>query len=199
MKFIIYTSSEAFKKYFSGLVNSEVEFKAELNEAEINPDDIYFLHISSYGNSSFDWLKNSVTQQHSKIVVCSNLPNINEMLEVVRLGAKAYCNCFMQTQHYLQLIRLVENNQSWFPPEMLSQTFELAHKAVYGNDESKLLADLTNREKDIAKAVSKGLSNKDIAEEFKISEPTVKTHLTNIFKKLKLKDRVALVLYLKQN
>ena len=57
---------------------------------------------------------------------------------------------------------------------------------------------LTAREKDIAHAVGEGKSNWQIADLYEISETTVKTHLSNIFKKLELKDRVGLVLYIKQ-
>ncbi len=198
MSFIVYTTSNAFKNYFKGLAEQSVEFRKELTAADTKSDNLLFFHITSYGKTGFDWLNNFAVEKNLKIVMCSNQPNIEEMLEAVSFGVKAYCNCYMQTQHYLQLIRLVENGQSWYPPELLTRTFELAHKAIHGIDVEKLMADLTAREKDISRAVAKGLSNKKIADEFNISELTVKTHLTNIFKKLQLKDRVALILYLKQ-
>jgi hypothetical protein len=47
-------------------------------------------------------------------------------------------------------------------------------------------------------AVGEGKSNRQIADLYDISEPTVKGHLTSIFKTLELNDRVDLVLYLKQ-
>ncbi|MCP4046897.1 MAG: response regulator transcription factor, partial [Gammaproteobacteria bacterium] len=51
-------------------------------------------------------------------------------------------------------------------------------------------------EKEVALSVSKGLTNREIASQLNVSERTVKSHLGNIFKKLELKDRVALILYL---
>jgi two-component system nitrate/nitrite response regulator NarL len=120
-----------------------------------------------------------------------------EMLECVEAGARAYCNGYMQTANYQQMLRLLSNGQGWFPPSMLSQAFSLAHQELKGKDTDVLLQALTAREKEVAIAVSQGLSNRVIAERFEISEPTVKTHLTNIFFKLDLKDRVALVLYLR--
>jgi DNA-binding NarL/FixJ family response regulator len=47
-------------------------------------------------------------------------------------------------------------------------------------------------------AVGEGKNNRQIADLYDISEPTVKGHLTSIFKTLELNDRVDLVLYLKQ-
>jgi DNA-binding NarL/FixJ family response regulator len=103
----------------------------------------------------------------------------------------------MRAQHFEQMIDLVDRGHSWFPPAMLQDTFALARQAVTPPDTDTILAGLTDREKQTAVAVSNGLSNRAIAEQFDISERTVKTHLTNIFKKLDINDRVALVLMLK--
>ena len=103
----------------------------------------------------------------------------------------------MAALHYQQMLQQLENGQSWFPPQLLEQTFALAHQASNTPGTAKSLEALTSREKEIALAVAEGKSNRDIASQFKISERTVKAHLTNIFKKLQIKDRVGLVLHLK--
>jgi DNA-binding NarL/FixJ family response regulator len=54
---------------------------------------------------------------------------------------------------------------------------------------------LTKREWEITDAVGKGLRNKDIARGLNISEETVKGHLNNIFRKLKVDNRFAVGLY----
>lgn len=59
------------------------------------------------------------------------------------------------------------------------------------------LATLTRRERDIVKLLADGASNKQVAEELDISERTVKGHLSNVFMKLGVSDRLNLVLYLK--
>ena len=117
------------------------------------------------------------------VAVCSDLPGVGEMLECVRLGARAYCNSHMAAVHYQQMLRLLAQGQSWFPPHMLDETFRLAQQAIRPEPSSDLLQRLTDREREIALAVSEG---------------TVKSHLTSVFKKLEVKDRVALVLLLKQ-
>lgn len=58
---------------------------------------------------------------------------------------------------------------------------------------------LTMRELQVVRLINFGLSNKEISAELNISEKTVKTHITNIFRKLKLKDRLELILYCKNN
>jgi len=146
----------------------------------------------------YEWLLKHVSGKPLQVGVCSDLPNIREMLECVRLGAKTYCNSHMATLHYHQMLELLSHGQSWFPPQMLDETFRLAQQAVKPAQEQAQLDILTAREKDIAHAVGEGKSNRQIADLYDISEPTVKTHLTNIFRKLELRDRVGLVLYLKQ-
>ncbi len=57
---------------------------------------------------------------------------------------------------------------------------------------------LTNRERQMAQAVSRGLRNRQIANEFGISEETVKKHLATIYSKLALQGRVALAAHVLQ-
>ena len=57
---------------------------------------------------------------------------------------------------------------------------------------------LTRREREMAQAVSRGLRNRQIADEFGISEETVKKHLATIYGKLALRGRVALAVHVLQ-
>jgi DNA-binding NarL/FixJ family response regulator len=57
---------------------------------------------------------------------------------------------------------------------------------------------LTRREREMAHAVSRGLRNRQIANEFGISEETVKKHLATIYGKLALRGRVALAVHVLQ-
>ena len=56
------------------------------------------------------------------------------------------------------------------------------------------IAPLTRKEKEILRRVTKGMSNQDIADELSVKDVTVKTHLNNIFKKLKVTSRTQAVL-----
>ncbi len=71
-----------------------------------------------------------------------------------------------------------------------SQKSEEKHSAAAEND---TLARLTRRELEIARLINKGCSNKTVAKELDIAERTVKAHLSSIFDKLHVKDRLQLV------
>ena len=198
MKLIVYSASPSFETFLRGHLETEVEFRRELQAPDSDAEEYYLLHISSMELEVYEWLLKHVSGKRTPVGVCADVPNIREMLECVRLGARAYCNSHMASLHYRQMLQLLEQGLSWFPLQMLEETFKLAQQAVKPAPVQKPLDMLTDREKEIALAVADGKSNRQIADLYQISEPTVKTHLSNIFKKLELKDRVGLVLYLKQ-
>ena len=77
---------------------------------------------------------------------------------------------------------------------MLSLIEELATLRAPDADDVSGGARMTSREREIAGLVARGASNKQIAHQLSISIKTVKTHLTNIFKKLGLSTRLQLAL-----
>jgi two-component system nitrate/nitrite response regulator NarL len=192
-----FSNSSGFCRHLDRVFNGRITFSTKLNPPTVQTDQIYLLHISTLDLDCIEWMRKFANKDDLIVGICSDQPDIEEMLEYVDLGARAYCNSYMQQPLYEQLARLLDNGQSWFPPQMLEQTFKLAKTAVRGKDIDALLQILTPREKEIALLVLEGLSNRHIADRGDISEPTVKTHLTNIFNKLQLKDRVALILCLK--
>jgi DNA-binding CsgD family transcriptional regulator len=54
---------------------------------------------------------------------------------------------------------------------------------------------LSNREAEVAELVTKGLSNKEVANQLFVTEKTVKFHLTNIYKKMNVKSRAQLIVW----
>lgn len=193
----VYSTSRSLQNHLNRVIETPFDFQSQPGDTSMELAKVSLVHISSVDLPSLDWVDRVIKNTDKVVGICSDNPNVLEMLECVEAGARAYCNGYMQAANYQQMLRLLSNGQSWFPPSMLSQAFSLAHQELKGKDTNVLLQALTTREKEVAIAVSQGLSNRDIAGRLEISEPTVKTHLTNIFFKLELKDRVALVLYLR--
>lgn len=194
----VYTRSTSFRQFLRQHLEVPLEFASGIQAPGDDSGHVYLLHLSSLEQDCYHWLQRHASGKNIAVAVCSNLPDVGGMLECVRLGARAYCNSYMAALHYQQMLEMLANGQSWFPPALLDETFRLAQQAVQPRREPPSIESLTPRENQVAGYVSEGLSNRKIAELLEISEPTVKSHLTRIFKKLKLKDRVALVLLLKQ-
>lgn len=195
---VVYSASRPFQQFLRQHLDMPLEFRNQLNAPGNNPRQVHLLHISSFNSDTHPWLEQQVSAQPVIVAVCSDLPNVQEMLGCVRAGARGYCNSHMASLHYRQMLEMLTNGQSWFPPGLLDETFKLAQQASATSAKQTPISSLTPRENEIAHCVAEGMSNRYIADSLGISEPTVKTHLTRIYNKLELKDRVGLVLHLKR-
>ena len=191
---IVYSRSSSFNDHVNAVVDSEVGFRSNLTPAVACPGNVYLVHSASFSRELPAWLP-LTCKNGAVLAVADEDPDIEKMLASTKAGVHGYFNAYMAAPHYAQMIRLLENGQSWFPPPLLSEVFDLARSAI---PNVVHLDKLTEREREIALAVAEGKNNRQIAEECGISERTVKTHLTHIFKKLDIRDRVTLVVHLKQ-
>ena len=94
----------------------------------------------------------------------------------------------------IKSVYAVMNGVLWVDRKILQSILCGVHEHS-GVERSNGLQDLTPREKDIVRAVVMGQVNKEIAESLKISEYTVKHHLTRIFDKLRVANRVELAVF----
>ncbi len=198
MSLIVYSRSDSYNSHLQQVLDAEVKLRIKLTPPVAAKGNIYLLHVTSMNGDLAAWVVEAV-RQGAVVGIASDQPNVEEMLKFTENGALAYFNAYMADLHYEQLVRLLESGQSWYPPELLMETFSLARSAVRPSVDTSPLEKLTSREKEIAFAVSEGKTNKVIATDYEISERTVKSHLTNIFKKLEIKDRVALVIFMNQH
>ena len=113
-----------------------------------------------------------------------------QMMEALRLGAKGVLMKDVDTAALLDGIRSVAAGERW-----IVNRRESSIGLRVGNGKRSVPSDLTKREMQIVAAVVACLSNRMIAEEFKISEDTVKHHLSNIFYKLNVSSRLELAVY----
>jgi DNA-binding NarL/FixJ family response regulator len=96
----------------------------------------------------------------------------------------------------LKAIKKVHQGEVWLDRSMLSSLLNektQANKKVEP-DEAKM-ANLTVRERELIGMIAEGLKNKQLAERLFISETTVTHHLSSIYSKLGVSDRLELVIY----
>lgn len=130
------------------------------------------------------------------IVLAANIEK-EQVAEVFQLGARGVVLKEAATQLLLQCIREVIAGRCWVGPEMVSGLVEALHELSppQGARHSPNSFGLTPREMEIISAIVSGYTNKDMAERFSLSEQTVKHHLTNIFDKLGVSNRLELALF----
>jgi DNA-binding NarL/FixJ family response regulator len=125
-------------------------------------------------------------------ILLTSAPEDEQMVEAIRLGVRGVVLKEMPPHLLVQCLRKVHNGERWVEKRSTGQLLE---KLVHREAATRQLAlDLTGRELAVLKLVAGGLRNKEIAERLFLTEGTVKVHLHNIFRKLEVKDRLALSL-----
>lgn len=145
-----------------------------------------------------EWLA-FLVQAKAQVVVLSPNPSEAEALQVMQSGAKGYCHEQAAPQQLQQVAMVVGHGGLWVGPDLMRQLMQLTLHAAHQQDphlDTHLMEQLTAREQGVAKEIAQGASNHEIAERLKISERTVKAHLSAIFDKLQVRDRVQLALKL---
>ena len=134
---------------------------------------------------------------NTHVLVLTACDEKEEHVRAFRLGAKGVILKDSARQTLMQAIRTVCRGEVWMDPRMSGALAEeLSH---IGSEGDPILTrqenGLTERELEIVRLVASGQKNKEVSAALTISERTVKTHLQNIFQKLGVRDRVALVMY----
>lgn len=135
------------------------------------------------------WALDDIRQlaARTKMVVLTASESVENAIAAMRLGARAVVQKRFAVQTLMEAIRAVADGSVWMPPALQAEV-----ATQWGASGSK---QLTSREAEIVRLVATGLRNAEIASRLLIAEATVKTHLTNIFEKLGLRDRVELTVY----
>jgi DNA-binding NarL/FixJ family response regulator len=138
----------------------------------------------------------------SKIIALTSTPDEREEILVLEAGARGYCNSNIDPILLKKAVQMVQKGEIWVGRSVIST---LVKKLVVRNEslqqqdpraDAVPLKNLTPREREVATLIGGGASNKEIATQLKIGEATVKAHLTEIFRRLGVSDRLELALYI---
>jgi two-component system, NarL family, nitrate/nitrite response regulator NarL len=135
-----------------------------------------------------------------KIIVLANSPQLADALNFFNMGVLGYCHAYTSAEMLSEVKTVVMHGGIWLGRDFL-QHLIVKTSALVGNqpkEVSKALKLLTKREREVALQTTRGLSNKEIARALKITERTVKAHLSHAFERLGVKDRLQLALVLSE-
>jgi DNA-binding NarL/FixJ family response regulator len=164
------------------------ELEPDVMLLDINLPDINGLQVTRQ-------LKN----EHSDImiVMLTAYHDSEQVLHAMRAGASAYCPKDVTQEHLVAVIRDVMQGMYVVGDQRMDRAALLnwisasidAIAGPYANDDADTFVPLSPREMEILQFVTHGLSNKEIANRLRISQQTVKNHMTSILKKLNVQDR----------
>src|SRR5215467_7770223 len=132
-----------------------------------------------------------------RVILLTAAAEKHQIVEALQLGARGVVLKDSATQILLKSIRAVMSGEYWVGRESVSNLVQYLRNLVDSSaaDPRKKKYGLTPRELEVISAVVAGFANKEIAQYFKISEDTVKHHLSNIFDKLGVSTRLELALF----
>jgi DNA-binding NarL/FixJ family response regulator len=130
----------------------------------------------------------------ARVIVLTTFDLDDYVFGALRAGASAFLLKTAPPIEIAQAIRSVHSGDMLFAPTVTRRLVETyVQRAPSGRGDPGRVRELTDREREVLRAVARGLSNAEIGQELFMGEATVKTHVTRILTKLGLRDRVQAV------
>jgi DNA-binding NarL/FixJ family response regulator len=138
----------------------------------------------------------------TRVIILSGTLSDEIEWSLFRTGVRGCCRMDIEPEQLQNVVQAVQQGELWIRRTL---SWHLLNELVMITQEKnkikqavgELLANLTRREYEIATLVGNGESNKQIARRLDITERTVKAHLTEVFRKLDVADRLKLALIVK--
>lgn len=164
--------------------------------------DFFWLRLQSSTNVA-QQIQNAKSQlREAALIILSDLPDDDEATTAFSLSASGYANAHASAETLKQIIKIVEQGGLWIGVSLmqrllrgidhLPQTPHPTKKPQYTHQK------LTGREMEVAQAIAAGASNKEVARLLTITERTVKAHVSGLFTKLQVSDRLQLALKIRE-
>lgn len=133
------------------------------------------------------------------LIALTTVPVFKEAVILMQIGVKGYGNRKMRPENIRLAIESVISGQIWLPPEIVNQLISsVGVEGTKVKEETSILDTLSTREKEVASYVAKGMSNQEMADKMFVTLRTVKAHLSSIYDKTGLRNRLELGLQVKQ-
>jgi len=184
-KIVLFSKSDATIKTWQKSLNYKYEAIGDANLLNKEQNSI-LLCDSRYINVDVnaDIIKNIINNNY--VIIMSANPNLKEGLEYLQNGVRGYANMYIAPDNLNSMIKIVANGNIWLNPNFVNELI------ANSKNKNKTFSELSKKENEVAKLVRDGLSNKEIAKELDITEITVKRHLSSIYSKLNIKNRLSL-------
>lgn len=196
--------SEGIKQILELETDIDVIAQAEDGEEAIekavkyNPD-VILLDINMPKMNGIDVLRRLKDLGVKSDVIMLTIHEDREYLrETIKIGADGYVLKDSDADGLIKAIRDVNNGKTYIQPSIASLLVNDIGR-VEENSDFQRIESLTKREYEVLILIAEGLNNKDIADKLYISEKTVKNHVSSIFKKLDVNDRIQAAIFAFKN
>lgn len=160
--------------------------------------DVILLDLDLGGDNGGDFITELLAAApQARVLVLTGVRDVLTLRRAVHLGAVGIVHKASAADVLIRAIESVHAGEVWLDRSMTADLpAELSVEAgTAGPARPQAIAGLSKRELEVVAVLAEGLSNKGIAERLLISETTVRHHLTSIFAKLEVSDRLELLVY----
>jgi two-component system nitrate/nitrite response regulator NarL len=150
--------------------------------------DLVILDLHMPGSNGVDGLERVLPKlRGAPVAAISGVADVEEVAQVINLGAKAFLPKTMPARAISEVLKLVAAGGTYVPAEYLSA---LVSNQARARDNAALLSP---RERQVMELLAEGKSNKEIGSALGLQEITIKLYLRNAYRKLGARNRVEAV------
>ena len=138
----------------------------------------------------------TASRVETRVLVLTTFDLDEYVYEALRAGASGFMLKDVTAQQLVDAVRVVAAGDALLAPSVTRRLLDRFAGTLPTADEDRAqaVASLTDREREILTLLASGFSNVELAKHLYLSEPTIKTHLTSIFRKLGVRGRVQAVI-----
>ena len=163
-----------------------------------NPD-IILLKLNPQGDPDLEIIPRLLEiSNQTRIILLISTEDFSVCSQAIELGVVGIVSETQSPQTLIKAIKKVHEGEIWVEGSMMAHfvnSISYAHRNKQKDPDAELISHLTNRERQVIQYIGMGLKNKQIANQLCISEVTVRHHLTSVYNKLGVADRLELLVF----
>jgi DNA-binding NarL/FixJ family response regulator len=131
----------------------------------------------------------------TRVLILTTFDADEHVVEALRAGASGFLLKDVNPGDFVAAIRTIAAGDALLAPTVTRRLLDRFADRLPPVDPTRhaALRDLTEREVEVLTLIARGLSNREIADQLVLAEPTVKTHVSHVLDKLDLRDRAQAV------
>ncbi len=191
------------------LLESDPQFEIVGDAADIGPalelatqcqPDIILLELNVSAQGDLDVIAQLLSAaRRSRLLLVTTEDNPEIHRQAVQLGVLGIIKKQEPYPVLVKAIRKVYAGEAWIDRRMMANVISTLSRPKAPDPDTEHIALLSQREREVIACIGRGMKNREIAEQLCISETTVRHHLTAIFSKLEVTDRLELLIFAYRN
>ena len=181
------------------VIGEAADGREALRIAERERPDVIVMDVQMPVMDGIAATREVVDRDLGRVIILTTFDSDDYVFQALQAGASGFLLKNAQAEQLVEALRAVGHGHALLAPEVtqrvIAQMTATPTASTPGEGRhAHLLAQLTDRELDVLRLIGAGHSNSEIATELYIGAATVKTHVSSIFAKLQVRDRVGAVI-----